>query len=81
MAAATPEQHDAVIHEEHHEPPESRITRVVVVTVDSSAHSQYAFNWALDNFIKPEVTSASQCDISRLHLTVSILVSRIWSFL
>ena len=58
MAATTSEQHDAVIHEEHHEPPESRITRVVVVSVDSSAHSHYAFTWALDNFIKPEVSSA-----------------------
>jgi hypothetical protein len=54
--AAPEETHDAVIHEEHHDASESRVTRVVVISVDQSAHSHYAFQWALDNFIRPEVS-------------------------
>ncbi len=56
MSASATEPQDHVIHEEHHDAPESRVTRVVVVSVDASAHSQYAFQWALDNFVRPEVS-------------------------
>ncbi|KXS22306.1 hypothetical protein M427DRAFT_169271 [Gonapodya prolifera JEL478] len=36
-----------------HENP-SQITRVLVISLDTSVHSQFAFQWAIDNFIKPE---------------------------
>ncbi|KAI9199374.1 uncharacterized protein BJ171DRAFT_518939 [Polychytrium aggregatum] len=35
-------------------PPPQNITRVVVIALDKSDHSEKAFSWSLDNFLRPE---------------------------
>ncbi|KAJ3117875.1 hypothetical protein HK098_006085, partial [Nowakowskiella sp. JEL0407] len=42
----TEEQHEDVIHEPHHNP-----KRLIGIAIDESAHSEFAFNWALKNVI------------------------------
>ncbi|KAJ3337275.1 hypothetical protein HDU93_001362 [Gonapodya sp. JEL0774] len=41
-------------HPAPHVENQSQITRVLVISLDSSIHSQYAFQWSIENFIKPE---------------------------
>ncbi|TPX57747.1 hypothetical protein SpCBS45565_g08159 [Spizellomyces sp. 'palustris'] len=48
------ERRDTIVHEHPDEATDRPITRVVVIALDSSKSSDYAFNWALDNFLSPE---------------------------
>ncbi|KAL1919397.1 uncharacterized protein VTP21DRAFT_2090 [Calcarisporiella thermophila] len=44
--------HETVSHDVSTE--DKTVTRIVFIAVDHSPHSQYAFSWALENFVRPE---------------------------
>ncbi|KAI9365975.1 hypothetical protein DFJ73DRAFT_806517 [Zopfochytrium polystomum] len=56
MAATAPAAPAPSIHEDVVEPHESHSapTRTIAIAVDSSSYSEYAFNWAIQNIIRPE---------------------------
>ncbi|KAJ3409782.1 hypothetical protein CcCBS67573_g00793 [Chytriomyces confervae] len=66
-AAAANTVHEDVVspHEDHPANP----TRVIAIAVDSSKYAEYAFNWAINNIIRPET---DQVVIMNVRPTVSL---------
>jgi hypothetical protein len=60
--------HEEVVSDAHHAP-----HRVIAIAVDSSEYSQHAFNWALDNIIRPETDEVVLLNV-RPHVVLPMIV-------